>query len=65
MTEIDQTNNKIINMLANGCQIREIAANIHRSKRFILYRISDLKISFNCKTTAQLIYTLTIAGLLK
>jgi hypothetical protein len=62
---IDQVDNRIIKMLVNGNQVTEIAEDIKKSKRYILYRLSDLKTSFNCKTTPQLIYTLAISGLIK
>lgn len=65
MVEIEQVDNKIIEMLVNGNQVMEIASNLKRSKRYVLYRLSDLKTSFNCKTTAQLIYTLITSGKFK
>lgn len=65
MTMIEQIDEMIIKLLVNGCRVSEISQIIQRSKRYILYRLSDLKISFNCKTTAQLIYALMTAGLIK
>ncbi|OGV41593.1 MAG: hypothetical protein A3F46_10750 [Legionellales bacterium RIFCSPHIGHO2_12_FULL_42_9] len=65
MLSIDHVDDKIIKMIVNGSQVNEIAADTKRSKRYILYRLSDLKTSFNCRTTPQLIYLLTTSGLLK
>lgn len=65
MIDIDHVDDKIIKMIVNGCQVNEIAEDTKRSKRYILYRLSDLKTSFNCRTTPQLIYLLTTSGLLK
>lgn len=65
MIDMDHMDNKIIKMIVNGSQVNEIAEDTKKSKRYILYRLSDLKTSFNCKTTPQLIYLLTSSGLLK
>lgn len=65
MVDIDHIDGEIIKMIINGCHLKEIADDTKKSKRYILYRLSDLKTSFNCKTTSQLIYTLTATGLLK
>jgi len=62
---IDHIDTQIINMVVNGSQVSEIADDTKKSKRYILYRLSDLKTSFNCKTTPQLIYMLTTSGLIK
>lgn len=62
---IDHIDTQIINMIANGNQVTEIAEDTNKSKRYILYRLSDLKTSFNCRTTPQLIYMLTTSGLIK
>ena len=64
MMNIDRIDDEIIKMIVRGNHVQEIAENTKKSKRYILYRLSDLKISFNCKTTPQLIYTLANAGLL-
>lgn len=55
---IDHVDSQIIKMIINGSQVTEIAEDTKKSKRYILYRLSDLKTSFNCKTTPQLIYML-------
>lgn len=52
-------------MIVNGCHVNDIAEDTNKSKRYILYRLSDLKTSFNCKTTPQLIYMLATSGLIK
>lgn len=62
--EIDPVDNQIIKMIVSGSQVTEIAKDTKKSKRYILYRLSDLKTSFNCKTTPQLIYTLATSGLI-
>lgn len=62
---IDRFDNQIIQMIVNGSQVSEIAEDTKKSKRYILYRLSDLKTSFNCKTTPQLIYMLATTGLIK
>lgn len=61
---IDPVDNQIIKMIINGSQVTDIVEDTKKSKRYILYRLSDLKTSFNCKTTPQLIYTLTTSGLI-
>ncbi|HEO1519743.1 TPA: hypothetical protein VAI09_001582, partial [Legionella pneumophila] len=53
---IDHVDNQIIKMIVSGCHVNDIAEDTKKSKRYILYRLSDLKTSFNCKTTPQLIY---------
>lgn len=63
--KIDQVENQIIKMIVNGFEVNDIAEDMKKSKRYVLYRLCDLKISFNCKTTPQLIYTLTTSGLIK
>lgn len=63
--DIDQIDNEIIHLIIQGNQVNEIAKIINRSTRYILYRLSNLKISFNCKTTCQLIYNLILTGLIK
>ena len=65
MMKIDQVENQIIKMIASGFEVNDIAEDMKKSRRYVLYRLCDLKISFNCKTTPQLIYTLTTEGLLK
>ena len=65
MINIDHIDSEIIKKIVNGFQVNEIAAETKKSKRYILYRLSDLKTSFNCKTTPQLIYLLTTSGLVK
>jgi|GEM_PF-4686741 len=65
MITIEHVDDEIIKMIANGSHVNEIAEDTKKSKRYILYRLSDLKTSFNCKTTPQLIYMLTTSGLLK
>ena len=62
---IDHVDNQIIKMIVSGSQVTEIAEDTKKSKRYILYRLSDLKTSFNCKTTPQLIYMLATTGLIK
>ncbi|KTC69819.1 hypothetical protein Lbir_1959 [Legionella birminghamensis] len=62
---IDYVDSQILKMIITGNQVTEIAETTNKSKRYILYRLSDLKTSFNCKTTPQLIYTLTTSGLIK
>lgn len=62
---IDHVDSQIIQMIINGSQVTEIAEDTKKSKRYILYRLSDLKTSFNCKTTPQLIYMLATSGLIK
>ncbi|STX81244.1 Uncharacterised protein [Legionella busanensis] len=62
---IDHVDSQIIKMIINGSQVNDIAEDTKKSKRYILYRLSDLKTSFNCKTTPQLIYTLATSGLIK
>ncbi|RUR14110.1 hypothetical protein [Legionella sp. km772] len=61
----DNVDNQIIKMIINGNHVNEIAEDTKKSKRYILYRLSDLKTSFNCKTTPQLVYMLTTSGLIK
>ncbi|CEG59358.1 hypothetical protein [Legionella fallonii] len=65
MMIIDHVDNQIIKMIVNGCHVNDIAEDTKKSKRYILYRLSDLKTSFNCKTTPQLIYMLATSGLIK
>ena len=62
---IDRVDNQIIQMIVSGSHVTEIAEDTKKSKRYILYRLSDLKTSFNCKTTPQLIYMLATSGLIK
>jgi DNA-binding NarL/FixJ family response regulator len=62
---IDRVDNQIIQMIVNGSHVTEIAEDTKKSKRYVLYRLSDLKTSFNCKTTPQLIYMLATSGLIK
>lgn len=64
MYNLEIIEQKIATLLANGLLVSEIAKEINRSKRFILYRLSDLKTSFNCKTNTHLVYTLYESGLL-
>lgn len=61
---IDHVDNQIIKMIINGSHVNDIAEDT-KIKRYILYRLSDLKTSFNCKTTPQLIYMLATSGLIK
>lgn len=62
---IDYVDSQILKMIINGCHVNDIAEDTKKSKRYILYRLSDLKTSFNCKTTPQLVYMLATSGLIK
>lgn len=64
MDNLEKIEEKITTLLAKGLLVNEIAQEVNRSKRFILYRLSDLKTSFDCKTNTHLIYTLYTSGLL-
>ena len=54
----------IMDMMANGSKIKDITEKTQKSKRYILYRLSNLKIDFDCKTTTQLMHQLTRSGVL-
>lgn len=50
-----ESNNKIIELLAKGLTIKEIGAELNMNKRTVEHRIKEMKKEHNARTIVQLV----------
>lgn len=58
MNTLNQTNQQIIQLLAAGKTVKEVAAVLAMKQRTVTDRIQEMKIRFRCANATQLVVTL-------
>lgn len=58
MNQITKTNQEIIELLAQGKTVKEVAAGMEMNRRTVEKRIGAMKKRFKCLTVTQLVVTL-------